>query len=247
MRLQAYSLESRLARAQLKVSLYEKLVHYISTNPEVSRVAALLRVCLKKGMGVKGILQTLEDAVAGLYKAKSFQGRELDLMLLLLRLGGRSCVYAVSHALGFPAVTTVQDHVQEQPLFTPTYQFDDVGKDLESNITAAVKFIPESPTHLVILTIDEAAVKPKLDVVATPHGPLVVGGNTDKPGAPSCWKVESTDDIDVRNKGRRLPPAHSMPAPCLISPSLSYLPYIPYPCYSLSPPPIAENYSRCKK
>ena len=235
-RLQVYSLECRLARAQLKVSLYEKLVHYISTNPEVSRVAALLRVCLKNGMGVKGILQTLEDAVAGLYKAKSFQGRELDLMLLLLRMGGRSCVYAVSHALGFPSVTTALVHVQEQPLFTPTYQFVDVGKDLESNITAVVKFIPPSPTRLVIMTIDEAAVKPKLDVVATPDGPLVVGGNTDKPGVYSSWSVQSTKDIDVRS----LPPA----APCSLRTKFASHPHLPYiPTYSL-PFPIPTPHRR---
>jgi hypothetical protein len=202
-------------------------------------VAALLRVCLKKGMGVKGILQTLEDAVAGLYKAKSFQGRELDLMLLLLRMGGRSCVYAVSHALGFPSVTTVLDHVQEQPLFTPTYQFGDVGKDLESNITAAVKFIPQSPTRLVIMTIDEAAVKAKLDVVATPGGPLVVGGNTDKPDVCSSWSVQSTKDIDVRLFPAPCSPLSRLLTPCQfsLSPSPSLYPHL-LPSLSHPHPPL---------
>ncbi|KAL0957440.1 hypothetical protein HGRIS_001237 [Hohenbuehelia grisea] len=71
------------------------------------RLRHLINQSLNRGESVKIILARLNDAITQVYHAKGYTQSDVDIASLVLHLGGRKCLFAVSKALGLPCVNTV--------------------------------------------------------------------------------------------------------------------------------------------
>lgn len=115
-----------------KLDDYNAILVALSTH-DVPRLRQLLAQALKQNASIGKILRKLEDCIEGLYKARSFGAEDLDIALLVLRLGSRRLLFALSQHLGLPSVQTLRRHrafTRIMPSFgTPTL------KDFEFNLT----------------------------------------------------------------------------------------------------------------
>ncbi|KAJ7575717.1 hypothetical protein C8J56DRAFT_900687 [Mycena floridula] len=69
---------------------------------DVPRLNALVSTCVRSGAGVKTMTAKIAQAFAGNYSPKVFTPKDMELSLLVLRLGGRSLLHALNHALNLP-------------------------------------------------------------------------------------------------------------------------------------------------
>ncbi|KAJ6586667.1 hypothetical protein B0H10DRAFT_1632521, partial [Mycena sp. CBHHK59/15] len=70
---------------------------------DVPRIHAIIETAMRNGASVRTIVTRIYDAFEGLYHAKGFTEFENDLGILIYRLGGRSLLYAINHALNLPS------------------------------------------------------------------------------------------------------------------------------------------------
>lgn len=113
---------------------YKRLVMAISTN-DVKQVQQIVRLALRQRVGVNEIIDRIGKAAKGVYHARrGYTAFDFDLALLMKRLAGRKGLYALSHAIGLPSMTTVRRRTKP-PVVLPSSGFPraiDVGR----NITA---------------------------------------------------------------------------------------------------------------
>ncbi|CAN0303071.1 unnamed protein product, partial [Scytosiphon promiscuus] len=80
----------KLSRLTRNISLTKRTMLLISKNdiPDCKRV---LEAPLSRGASPGVVMSKLEDALAGVYKARHWNETENDLALMVLRLGGQCC------------------------------------------------------------------------------------------------------------------------------------------------------------
>ncbi|KAJ7578134.1 hypothetical protein C8J56DRAFT_711788, partial [Mycena floridula] len=79
---------------------------------DVPRLNALVSTCIRSGAGVKTMTEKIAQAFAGNYSPKVFTPKDMELSLLVLRLGGRPLLHALNHALNLPSVRTLYRHMK---------------------------------------------------------------------------------------------------------------------------------------
>lgn len=87
LRLITFNSSRKLAKLASNVDLYKCLIWYLGEN-DIPRVRQLLNVCLRKGASVNYILDRVQLALNGMYHAKEFGTDDIDIGLLVLRIGG---------------------------------------------------------------------------------------------------------------------------------------------------------------
>ncbi|KAJ7688591.1 hypothetical protein B0H17DRAFT_897303, partial [Mycena rosella] len=100
--LQSLNMGRRLATFARKMDDYERLLMAIATK-DVPRIHAIIKTALRNGASIRTITNKIYDAFEGLHSTKGFTDFERDLGVLIYRLGGRSLVYAMNHALNLPS------------------------------------------------------------------------------------------------------------------------------------------------
>lgn len=73
----------------------KRLINLIANN-ELARVNVIIKTCLKQKVGVNGIIERLNDAIARVYSCKSYSEVEFDAGVLVLRIGGPRLIYALN-------------------------------------------------------------------------------------------------------------------------------------------------------
>jgi hypothetical protein len=106
------------------MTLTNKLMDYkrffmAAANHDVPRLQSLISTAVQSGAGINAITRKIESTFAGLYIPKSFSQAEMDLAQLVLRLGGRQLLYALSHSLGLPSLCMIYNHMNLTRI-TPT-------------------------------------------------------------------------------------------------------------------------------
>ncbi|KAJ6600713.1 hypothetical protein B0H10DRAFT_2320372, partial [Mycena sp. CBHHK59/15] len=71
------------------------------------RVHAILNTAIRNGASVRAMADQIIQALEGLRSTKGFTDFEQDLAILIYRLGGRSLLYAMNHALNLPYLHTI--------------------------------------------------------------------------------------------------------------------------------------------
>ncbi|KAG2129747.1 hypothetical protein DEU56DRAFT_741117, partial [Suillus clintonianus] len=66
---------------------YKSLIMALSEN-NVPRLQHILTVTLKRGSSIWQIINTLEDSLAGAYRPRGYTGDDLDMAILVYKLGG---------------------------------------------------------------------------------------------------------------------------------------------------------------
>ena len=82
----------------------------------VDRVASLVQACLKRKMGIHGLLVQYVRAADKLYKPKGFTHEDIQRLLVLLRLGGTRVAEFAHQSLSLPSTTTARRNAIVYPL-----------------------------------------------------------------------------------------------------------------------------------
>eukprot|EP00918_Siedleckia_nematoides_P002227 GHVU01005092.1.p1 GENE.GHVU01005092.1~~GHVU01005092.1.p1 ORF type:complete len:699 (+),score=60.70 GHVU01005092.1:313-2097(+) len=159
LRLQVHNLGGKVRRLEGTVDMHTRIMKLLGQN-DIPRVCAVLRVQLSVGASPARVLTTLENAISGSYKVRSYTASDRDLCMLILRLGGPRLVSAMQEAGGLAGYSTVRRWLKDIVQFT----FCHAGFDrsiVAGNITAAFAQPRKAPK---VAMCDEIAVTPKLDV-----------------------------------------------------------------------------------
>jgi hypothetical protein len=158
-RLRAFNLDKRLKRCLNTLGMHKRLLLLLRSN-DVPRLQHVMASCVRKGFGIKGILSELGRAVDGLTRAGHFEGKEIDLALTVLHLGGPSLLYTLSKAIQLPSLSTVRRRAD-------TAKVTVCGKGgeryiravIRQNIVALAKRLPGGLKSPWSLMIDEVSVE----------------------------------------------------------------------------------------
>ncbi|KAH9951507.1 hypothetical protein B0H21DRAFT_681162, partial [Amylocystis lapponica] len=74
----------------------------------VPRFQQLVRQGLNERVSVSQLVSRLSETVAGLYQCRSYDQSDLDVLLLVLRLGGQKLLYAMSQHIALPSIRALR-------------------------------------------------------------------------------------------------------------------------------------------
>lgn len=78
---------------------------------DAAKVGTLVQTALRHGASIPAIITQIEQAIKGAYNPRFVSERTLDISTLIYRIGGRSLLYSMNHALGLPSLRTLQHHL----------------------------------------------------------------------------------------------------------------------------------------
>ncbi|KAJ7888587.1 hypothetical protein B0H14DRAFT_2433366, partial [Mycena olivaceomarginata] len=134
---------------------YQRLVMAITTN-DVPRIHAIIETAMRNGVSIRAMANRIFDAFEGLHRTKGFTGLELDLGILIYRLGGRSLLYAMNHALNLPSLRTICNSAKFIKI-TPTIgpiSADEIRENIR-NVAA----VPNTILRGVTIMMDECVLE----------------------------------------------------------------------------------------
>ncbi|CAN0270737.1 unnamed protein product [Scytosiphon promiscuus] len=94
----------KLSRLMRNLSLTKRTMLLISKN-DIPGCKRVLEAALSRGASPGVVLSKLEDALAGVYKARRWNETENDLALMVLRLGGPALLHVLHQTSGLPSLT----------------------------------------------------------------------------------------------------------------------------------------------
>ncbi|KAJ7509304.1 hypothetical protein B0H11DRAFT_1702886 [Mycena galericulata] len=132
-------------------------------NNDVPRIHAIIETAMRNGASIRTMANRIYDAFEGLHHTKGFTDFERDLGILIYRLGGRSLLYAMNHALNLPSLRTICNAAKFIKI-TPT-----IGPISKDEIRANIKnvmLVPRSESKIsgavrsgVSIKMDETAIE----------------------------------------------------------------------------------------
>ncbi len=165
MTLRRLNMERMLEGRAAALDDYKRLVMQIG-NGNYNNVERLIRVALKRGKGIRTILEMYEAAVRGLYRPKSFTEEEEMLGILFWRLGGIRLAEIAHRALGLPGMTTLRQNSTISPIL-PSYGLPSVV-EIEKNIVACfdsllpiLDSLDQRVVHQILM-FDEIAIEKRI-------------------------------------------------------------------------------------
>ncbi|CAN0395439.1 unnamed protein product, partial [Ectocarpus fasciculatus] len=105
-RLKMFNLRRLASRMCRKLQEYKKVMISLGEN-DIPGVRRVLGQALKDGRSPIAMLGTLEAAFEGNNRARGHTEDDLDLAILVLRVGGPSLLFSLSQALCLPSVSSV--------------------------------------------------------------------------------------------------------------------------------------------
>ena len=86
---------------------YRRFLMAVATN-QVPRLKQLVAQGLKDGVSVGTLVETIQRAVDDTYRARQYDSDDMDIALMVYRLGGRKLVYAMNHYISVPSLATLR-------------------------------------------------------------------------------------------------------------------------------------------
>ncbi|KAJ7121422.1 hypothetical protein C8R44DRAFT_529506, partial [Mycena epipterygia] len=156
------NLGRRLATFARKMEDFERLIMAIASN-DVPSIHSIIETAMRNGASVRTMANRIYDAFEGLHQTKGFTDFERDLGILIYRLGGRSLLYAMNHALNLPSLRTICNSAKFIKI-TPT--IGPISKDeIRTNIKNVI-LVPRSESKVphatrsgVSIKMDESAIE----------------------------------------------------------------------------------------
>ena len=90
-----------------KLEEHRRFVMAVATS-DVPRLHHLVRQSLKERAGVGRIVSRIEETLEGVYHARGYNADDHDIALLVLRLGGRRLLHAMSKYISLPSLRTLR-------------------------------------------------------------------------------------------------------------------------------------------
>lgn len=117
-RLKVLKQDERLLTVKKKLQLHDAFVMALSdTEGRVPRLQQLVRVALRNGEGIGGILSRLHAALAGNYRPQGWSSDQIafDMGYLVLHIGGPHLLTALNREGMLPSANWVRQHSQGLP------------------------------------------------------------------------------------------------------------------------------------
>ena len=92
----------KLSRIAMSLEAYKQLILCLSEN-DVPRLRQLFSVALRSGRSIHYIIDEIHDAIMGLYAARGYTEKDIDLGCLILRIGGPRLLHALRQVHGLPS------------------------------------------------------------------------------------------------------------------------------------------------
>lgn len=93
--------------------MHKRLMVFMANN-EVAGVQRVLRQAVRNGMSIYAVLDRMQLALRGRYRARCYSEKDLDLAVLVLRIGGQALLHALHRGAGFPSITYVYDRMKSR-------------------------------------------------------------------------------------------------------------------------------------
>ncbi|KAM5529996.1 hypothetical protein V8D89_010026 [Ganoderma adspersum] len=106
-KLKSLNLLRKCATALQKLDDYHRFVMAVATA-DVPRLNQLVSRGMKEKAGIGKIISRIEDALNGAYQARGYDSDDHDMALLVLRLGGRKLLYAMSQYIALPSLRSLR-------------------------------------------------------------------------------------------------------------------------------------------
>jgi hypothetical protein len=133
-RLRILNTTRALSRRTRTIATYKQFVMAIGKY-DIKRLRALVATALRRKSGIKGVVELVERAVQGLYKARGYDKEDHLRSHLLLLLGGARVARIAQRAFGGPSTTTLRRNTISEPLkaspSSPT--IDEVSHNIKAN------------------------------------------------------------------------------------------------------------------
>jgi hypothetical protein len=141
---------------------YDRLIMAIATN-DVPRIHAIIETAMRNGASVRSMANRIIDAFEGLHRTKGFTELELDLGILIYRLGGRSLLYAMNKALNLPSLRTICNSAKFVKI-TPTIgpiSADEIRENIRNVVLRSRReaAVPQTDLREVTIMMDECALE----------------------------------------------------------------------------------------
>eukprot|EP00918_Siedleckia_nematoides_P033698 GHVU01073205.1.p1 GENE.GHVU01073205.1~~GHVU01073205.1.p1 ORF type:complete len:912 (+),score=94.10 GHVU01073205.1:616-3351(+) len=190
MRIGKFKVEAKLATVRRTLRTHERLMALVAAN-DVPRLSTILNTHLKNGASVHRILDLVQAAINGVYRVRSVTADQMDLCILVLRLGGPRLAYALQQHAGLAGRTAIRAAMR----CSVEFQFSHVGSDRSIVVTNIAAMFAGKKRRPRIAMADDVAVTPALDVDLRRN--LVTGCCYEHSAATSlvCANAESMDAI----------------------------------------------------
>ncbi|KAI0069219.1 hypothetical protein BV25DRAFT_1874832 [Artomyces pyxidatus] len=106
-KLKALNLARKVANLVRKLDDHRRFLMAVSTS-DIPRLQQLVRQGIKANASVSSIVGKIESAMVGVYHARGYTGTDLDIALMVLRLGGRKLLYAMNHYISIPSIRALR-------------------------------------------------------------------------------------------------------------------------------------------
>ncbi|KAG9125244.1 hypothetical protein FRC07_008427 [Ceratobasidium sp. 392] len=144
-----------------KLSDHKQLMLALAESDDAA-ASRIVRVALHQGCSASAIVERLAKAQQGLYHCKSYSKKDVDIALLVLRLGGPRLLFALSKALDLPSSSTVL-RATERSYLRPSIGFPTMAEvlaNMKSICAPAQAVVPR--TRGFTLMIDEIALEERI-------------------------------------------------------------------------------------
>lgn len=156
----------KLARKVAALDDHKQFLKAVASQ-KVERVDRIIRLGLKQGRRIKGLLEQYLKAARGLYKPKSFEEEDYLRGLVLWKLGGNRIASIAHRALGLPSITTLRNQVRIPLIALSVRQptTAEVSTNVEMSfggMEEALRLPHGARRHHAVMMFDEIAMEKRL-------------------------------------------------------------------------------------
>ncbi|KAH7926994.1 hypothetical protein BV22DRAFT_1103933 [Leucogyrophana mollusca] len=101
----------KLATSMVKLDEYRELFMLVAEN-NIPHLQQLFQVWMRHGASLRTVINKLGETIEKVYRARGFNKSDMDLALLVYRLGGRRLLFAMRKAIGLPSLRTLRNHIE---------------------------------------------------------------------------------------------------------------------------------------
>lgn len=145
-RMDVFTASRKISLLTKAVEMYDRFKNLLSTN-DVPRLRHLLNTMAKSRRSMSAVVDKLRDAVQGVYHARQYEKRDLQIGYLVWKLSGPRLLYALNHSLGLPSVTTIYRNFKS-PNFIPLHTLECKTEILAHNVQEALGIKMKQPENL---------------------------------------------------------------------------------------------------
>ncbi|KAK7434628.1 hypothetical protein VKT23_020094 [Stygiomarasmius scandens] len=146
----------RLATAAKNLSEHKAFIMALA-DCDVPRLDALIGACLRSNASVRAMSLKLGQAMERLYSPKGFTSKDMDISLVIMRMGGRPLLHTCNYVLKVPSVTTLFKNMSFVRVMTSIGGIDKESVRWNINEVFLKNRQPDAPRRGMSIAIDETA------------------------------------------------------------------------------------------